>query len=481
MKSTLLFCVVVLLYFADSCSRSPKSENAATRGRTAATAARDAALCDECICGECRETSAPLPTSTPTCPATIGSKWDLWGAGAACLRGVNTWQKTAGEPGRAEVTYSYGYEDFAELKRLRANYVNLSFPGTYSVRKKGGRYVPEPKVLKELTDTVDRLNCANLFAVVSFRTGPGRSESVFGGEKGEKVVTDVWESDAARLAWVRMWLEVSAALRDKHNVVGYDLMVEPVVGPEKSEKNVKRNARRYETWYALAGDIARAIRNAGDATPILVGGANASTACSLQCLPALDLPNIVYTVHQYQPYRYTHQVLVRNGKDVAQNSTYDCCSLVGTSPTPIPVPTPEDDRANLERYYTLINGYRQAHPGSAVAVNEFGIFRWAPDAEKHLGHEMEFLERLGANHAIWLWEPVTRCVGYDEFNFRHGQNFAEHKRAPSLLADVITANWARNTAFPDNVKFRPAQPPRCEEAGQGPARQPRPNPCPESR
>lgn len=154
-----------------------------------------------------------LPEAAQPCPAAVETKWDLWRAGTR-LRGVNTWQKTVeGEDGQAAVTYTYKPEDFTELTTFKANYVNLSFPGIYSVKPKGGRYVLEPKVLTELTQLVERLDRANLFVVVSFRTGPGRSESVFGGEDGEEVVTDVWksESEAARRAWVETWLKASDA------------------------------------------------------------------------------------------------------------------------------------------------------------------------------------------------------------------------------------------------------------------------------
>lgn len=470
MKFLLLFCAVVFAHLADSCSKPPNSQNSLPRRPSTATtlSERRDELCDECICGDCRGDSEPLPASAPPCPSVVESKWDLWRSGT-CLRGVNTWQKTAGPAGEAAVTYTYKPEDLAELTTSGANYVNLSFPGIYSVKPKGGKYVLEPKVLEELTQLVDRLGRANLFAVVSFRTGPGRSESVFGGEEGEEVVTDVWTSEEARLAWIEMWKEAAGALRDRANVVGYDLMVEPVLDtervseeskvPEEAEAGKAENLRRYRRWYGLSKEIAQAIRGAGDTTPILVAGAYAATACSLECLPPLDLPHVVYTVHQYAPYRYTHQVIVKRGKEVGQKSEYDCNNnLKSKVRKPKYVGRPDNTRLRLERIYDLINGYRRAHDRAPVAVNEFGVFRWAPGAVEHLNEETALIERLGANYALWLWEPGG-CIGYDEFNFRHGTEYSKHDDvSPNPLTDALKLHWSRNAVFPDKVKFKP--PPR---------------------
>lgn len=467
MKSLLLLCVFALAALADSCSDSSKPQNTAPSPlpTTNVQATLEDELCDECICRDCRGVSQQLPKVAQPCPSVIETKWDLWKAGT-CLRGVNTWQKTVeGADGQAAMIYTYKPEDFKDLTTFKANYVNLSFPGIYSVKPKGGKYVLEPKVLKELTDLVERLDQANLFVVVSFRTGPGRSESVFGGEDDEEVVTEVWksESEAARHAWVEMWLKASEALKERANVVGYDLMVEPVGDKERiagdSEPAKTENEKRYALWYGLAGQIAQAIRDAHDPTPILIGGANASPACALECLPTLKLPNIVYTVHQYEPYTYTHQAVGKEGKEEEQHSFYNCKDLSNASPKPKYVDRPRNAKEKLEKIYSRINGYRQAH-GAPVAVNEFGVFRWAPKAKEHLRDEMALLELLGANYALWLWEPGSQCVGYDEFNFRHGTDFSKHKDVSSnSLYDAIKENWKlRNRVFPRNVTFKPPPP-----------------------
>jgi hypothetical protein len=72
-----------------------------------------------------------------------------------------------------------------------------------------------------------------MFAVISFRTGPGRSEFTFFWGKDDdwfdaSYYNDiVWQDRAAQEAWAAMWQHTAARYRDNPIVVGYDLMVEP--------------------------------------------------------------------------------------------------------------------------------------------------------------------------------------------------------------------------------------------------------------
>jgi aryl-phospho-beta-D-glucosidase BglC (GH1 family) len=75
-----------------------------------------------------------------------------------------------------------------------------------------------------------------MFAVISFRTGPGRSE--FWAFWGEDNVSDpeegwfdpsyynnrVWTDQEAQDAWVEMWRYTAQRYKDNPVVVGYDLM-----------------------------------------------------------------------------------------------------------------------------------------------------------------------------------------------------------------------------------------------------------------
>jgi hypothetical protein len=41
-----------------------------------------------------------------------------------------------------------------------------------------------------------------------------------------------------------------------------------------------------------------------------------------------------------------------------------------------------------------------------VAVNEFGVTRWDPNAADFMRDEMDIFEKLGINHALWVWDII---------------------------------------------------------------------------
>jgi hypothetical protein len=310
--------------------------------------------------------------------------------------------------------------DFQKLAAWGANYVNISYPGIFAEQP---GYPFDEAVYQNLDRLITLAAQANLFVVVSFRTGPLRNEAVFDDSEGP-ALKDVWEcADVRRDAWVRMWEEAARRLRRHKNVVGYDLMVEP---------DTANNA----VWNDMAKGIAEAVRRVDPDTPIIIGGADWSQVSSLGGLALVDVPKTLYAAHQYEPSDYTHQ----EKKDKGYK---------------------EGDRkklaARLDAVYMEIERFRsQAGPGRprpVLAVNEFGVYRYAPNADCFIRYQFELLERAGLNHALWLWETSSPLITYDQFNFRRGTDRANKTDCEmGALVDAIKANWRLNTARFNDVK-----------------------------
>ena len=72
-----------------------------------------------------------------------------------------------------------------------------------------------------------------MFAVITFRTGPGRSDFTFYRDGAgdwfdeELLIESVWQEQAAQDAWVEMWRYAAERYREHPIVAGYDLMCEP--------------------------------------------------------------------------------------------------------------------------------------------------------------------------------------------------------------------------------------------------------------
>jgi aryl-phospho-beta-D-glucosidase BglC (GH1 family) len=366
-------------------------------------------------------------------------KWRLWTEGVK-LRGANIWLTHVKNNRAVSVTPRYIRDDFRKLRELGANYVNISHPGIYDEKEDDGDYQRNENLVKSLEDLVDACQQEHLFVVISIRTGPKRNE--------KKVFVDddespLWKDSRAQTAWGRMWRDIALKFKEKPNVVGYDLMVEP-------------ETSNGEKWNRLAANLVLAIRSengAGDKkTPILIGAPDMSGASYLE---KLDLniidPNrdqkIVYTVHQYEPYSYAQQ------SEGAM--TYDCdtgeIDLEKEKLNYRPYRGSNNEGMLLEQY-RKIKEWRDRN-NVPVAVNEFGVIRWAgsatdPDGEEFLEHEFEQLEAKGLNYAIWKWDPAT-CLGDNDYNFRHGQNINGQSDVPNLLVDVIHRYFTTN---PDPVR-----------------------------
>jgi hypothetical protein len=246
---------------------------------------------------------------------------------------------------------------------------------------------------------------------------------------------DLWRRPAAQDAWVRMWTATATRYRDSSNIVGYDLMVEPLLDPE-----VRATAAKPAMWYGLARRLVTAIRHVDGATPILVSVAPQGNPAALGTIPAgmfnAAQEKLVFTIHQYEPYdEYTHLP--------ASGSEFSCTPLPPPtlhvdSPRPLPAGVAEQ----LNHVYDRLEKQKDSL-GVPVAVNELGVMRWEPGAEQFMQIQVRRLEQLRANYAVWVWDP-KECLGWDEMNFRNGPDPRNHHEfRENLLATAIREGWRR--------------------------------------
>ena len=393
-------------------------------------------------------------------------KYALW-AGNTVLRGANAYQRRVYPAldgpyflGPGPLGPPYTQADFDRLAAWGANLVVVSHPGLFT---EDPPYRPDFAVQENLDRLLGMAARAGLFAVISFRTGPGRSE--FWAFFSEDTEGDpeggwfdpsyydnrVWGDRAAQDAWVKMWRSTAERYRGNTVLVGYELMCEPnsnevgsyPLGKPLDIWDPEDFHRRYGgtlyDWNQLYPRIVAAIREVDPETPILVGGNGYSSVEWLPYLAVSDDPRIVYVVHQYEPGLYTHQWW-----DIRD------CFYPGRCDVDWDGLPERFDRAWLEGLFGAIDGFVDRY-GVPVAATEFGVMRWAPGADRFVRDEMELFEARGMNHAIWLWEcswePYEREV--DAFNFRHGPNPHVHRDvATSALIEVIQAHWGRNNLRP---------------------------------
>ena len=349
----------------------------------------------------------------------------------------------------------YTQNDIDRLSALGANYVVVSHAGLFT---ETFPYTLDQSIQDNLDNTLDMIAEADMFATISLRTGPGRSESAFIGSEissglnGSLQHDKVWEDKDAQDAWVEMWRYTAERYRDNNVVVGYELMVEPnanelffkIYDPQKFYS--KYSGTLYD-WHQLYPQITDAIRQVDTNTPILISSMEWGAVKWLPHLKPTGDERTVYTVHQYEPFHYTNQ-------KPHSNYTYPGMLDVNLSGK-------EDqfDRVWLEGLMTNVDVFvEDSH--APVTVTEFGTVRWVPGAAEFMKDQMHLFESKGMNYAVWLWEPAWEpyTTQVNEYNFRYGPDGNKNLDVPSNdLMEIIVKHWSYNTLRPSSVINDPCQ------------------------
>jgi len=375
------------------------------------------------------------------------------------LRGINIWQKKIDPEvdenfvGPGKVGPPFTQEDFNILREMGVNYVNISHPGIFNVNPP---YDINYDILNNLKSLVEKIRNADMFCVISFRTGPGRSEYTF--YRGEDYESDpengwfdkkyynddVWESSELQEKWAEMWKKTADIFKNYDNVVGYDLMVEPnsnsvffeIDDPETFYENYSGTLYDWNIFYTK---LVSAIRESDSETPILISSLNWGSINWLSYIQTIDSPNLIYTVHQYDPYIYTHNINPYSYPD-RFDINYDGI-------------TDDFNYQWLKSHLNKIQDFMNKEE-VMIGINEYGVIRWVKNAKDFLDDEMSIFEELGVNYAIWAystqWEPYRTEI--DEFNYLFGidkNNKTEDYNNP--LISALKKYWNKNTIFPSTI------------------------------
>ncbi|MBZ0284521.1 MAG: glycoside hydrolase family 5 protein [Anaerolineae bacterium] len=380
-------------------------------------------------------------------------KMTLWNSGTTQLRGADFFQRIRYEEvdgpdflGSDYIGPPATQADFDQLAGLGANYVNLSIPGIYHIEPPYNLDVDAQANLDSLLDMVKN---ANMFAVISFRTGPGRSDFTFypdvlPPENSDLLIETVWTEQAAQDAWVAMWRHTAERYEGNPVVAGYDLMVEPNSSGLLEIYDPVEFANLYGgslyDWKQLEPRLIDAVRDFDDDTPILLSNNGWNGLYWLSDTYISADPRVVYTAHNYEPFTYSNQWY--DSPMLTYPGTFDADGDGNSEVV---------NKAWQENWYAdTLDVFLQAHD-VPVAINELGVTRWSPGAATYLADQISIIESSGLNHAIWMfhsnWQPFKD--GDNAFDFLLGPNPSNtYNVSSSALLTVIKQNWAKNTIRP---------------------------------
>jgi hypothetical protein len=240
------------------------------------------------------------------------------------------------------------------------------------------------------------------------------------------------------------WRDLATELRGHPAIAGYNILNEPTpeLGTDLAEE---AGAKTRDAWcQAKAGTshdldefyrhIVSAIRDVDPKTPIILDTGFYAQPMAARCLSPIDDPNVIYSVHLYEPYRFTSH----NNK--------------GQFRYPGEVPYGEGiepwDRGRLARQIQPFFDWAKENnlPRTRLMVGEFGCYRRNEGCEAWLSDTISILNEAGVHWAFYAfreeWDGYDYEVGTGALGAKYWAAIerGEHPEPPRMsnpLSEVI--------------------------------------------
>ncbi len=220
-------------------------------------------------------------------------------------------------------------------------------------------------------------------------------------------------------AFVDTWRRIAARFCGHPALYGYDLLNEPL-----------QRGRAAVDYWTLQRRAAEAIREIDPVTPVVIESNNSDSPGAYRYLSPLEMDNVIYQVHFYEPGDYTHQGV--GGK---------------ASGFRWPDPARGWDVEYLRRVLEPVRDFQLRH-GARIYVGEFSAICWAEGAENYLRDCIGIFREYGWDwtyHAFREWEGWS--VEHEGPDASHLVPSADNPRKRALL-DGLKGGADREPSFP---------------------------------
>lgn len=219
--------------------------------------------------------------------------------------------------------------------------------------------------------------------------------------------------------YIKAWETIARRFKDAPAIYGYSIMNEP--------SQFGRVTHDYLYCQYLA---AKAIRKIDPEKPICIASNNWDKADAFSYLKPLPFKNIIYEVHMYTPYSYTHQGVGDTIKAIKEGKYKAYPGRIGDS---------EYNRTVLRKSLQPVVDFQKKY-GAKVYCGEFSVIRWAPGAAQYLEDLCSIFEELG-------WDWAYHCYReWINWSFEHPDSYGNDRPAktPTERGQVLRKYWAKN-------------------------------------
>jgi len=332
----------------------------------------------------------------------------------------------------------YRRSDFASLADAGANLVVMSFPELWTV---GPPWKRDAAMADLLGRQLDDARAAGLFIVLALRSGPGRSDFVFHRDAADDwfparlIVDSVWREREAQAAWMDMCVDAAKLVKDRAEIAGLNIMVEPepnVGGLNHAGLRLGAwtptayidQVSEVSDWRRIAGDIARKVRAAARDLPVLISPPSFARTDFLPVMGPAPVSNTVWCVHDYEPREFTH-----HPEEAAGLVVY-----------------PESDSQRFDaRLAAALSG------DAPVFLGEFGASRWAKGVDRLYSARIAACEARSVAWAAFRWP--TQDGAYEQSDAMFNVTLGGRGSDPAAIT-TLRAAWAHNTRRPGKARLR---------------------------
>ncbi len=267
-------------------------------------------------------------------------------------------------------------ESLQQLRNLGARVIVLEFQYAWTIYPP---YQPDEVQYDLVTAALNNAAAAGLYVVLSVRNGPGRN-AMMPDIDDEDVITILYEDEAAQEAYIEMLRDVVQRFKDRPEIIAWEPLVEPVLDYFLTEEDAPY-PQAASLWNDLARQLIAAIREVDAERPIMIEPVNWGGADGFILLDRFADDNIIYSLHTYEPFAYSHQ---QAPPYIAYPGTFDGEYV---------------DQVTLEELLKPVDAFRAKY-NVPIVVGEWGGIRWLPGIENFISDQLDLFE---ARHWSWFW------------------------------------------------------------------------------
>lgn len=281
-------------------------------------------------------------------------------------------------------------EDFRELRRWNVNLMRLQLNTSEQwARSEPAKYRAfiRDKIDNVIPKALDLGQKYGIKIIIDLHTASGSNRMTDNPD-----FNGLYDNDDAVKEYLAIWEEIAEKFHRHPALYGYDLMNEP-----KQHRPAKYNYRD------LQYEAAKRIRAIDPETPIYVESNMMCSPLSFYYLEPLKLRNIIYQVHFYEPFDYTHH-FIRKAADRKAGRV-----KVNTFPGDYYGTHWSGDLVQIRKKLTYVRAFEQRFKAK-IYVGEFSAPAYAPGAEQYLASCIKVFEEYGWD---WTYHAFRESKGWD--------------------------------------------------------------------